>query len=149
MPGGRPLMFETPEELQSLIDKYFTDDLPVRITWSNGVKCITPCPTISGLALYLGFCDRHSMYDYEKREQFSHTIKRARANITRYHEEIAQGGACSGAIFMLKNFGYTDKSEIDLNATVQEMPTIKRDGKDLKFNIGKDAVDEPGASETT
>ena len=136
MPAGRPPMFETAEELQSLIDKYFSDDLPTRVTWSNGVRCVTPCPTISGLSLYLGFADRYSFYEYENKPEFTYTIKRARANITRYHEEIAQGGSASGAIFMLKNFGYTDKQEIEMNANITKMDKITRDGKEVEFDVG-------------
>jgi hypothetical protein len=124
---SRPPFFENPEQLQAMIDEYFN----------------TPRkPTISGLALFLGFADRHSFYDYEKKEEFTHTIKRARARIAQHFEELIQGNQAAGGIFMLKNLGYTDKQEIDLNANVVEMPTIKKDGKDLHFDIG--TAETPG-----
>ena len=53
-----------------------------------------------------------------------------------YYEQKVVGNQAAGPIFMLKNFGYSDKQEIDLNAKVVEMPTIKRDGKDVYFDIG-------------
>ncbi len=120
--------YKTPEELQDKISLFFLEE---------------KAPTITGLALYLGFCDRHSFYDYEKKPLFTHTIKRARAKMVEIYEKAVSGSNVAGPIFMLKNFGYSDKQEIDLNTTVTEMPTIKRDGKELKFNIGKDATDEP------
>jgi hypothetical protein len=128
--------YKTPEEMQKAIEKYFGEDLPSKTAYSNGVPYQVPVPTISGLALYLGFADRYSLYEYEKKDAFTYTIKKARALITQYYEERSQVGACSGAIFMLKNFGYTDKTEMDVNQKVYEMPTIKKDGKEVKFDIG-------------
>lgn len=136
--------YTTPELMQAAIEKYFKEDMPIREMWSNGVKYNRPVPTISGLSLYLGFCDRHSFYDYEKKEAFTHTIKKARASITQYYEECSQVGSAPGAIFMLKNFGYSDKTEVDLNAKVTEMPTIKRDGKEVHFDIG--TSEAPGST---
>ena len=69
--------------------------------------------TISDLVIFLGFCDRHSLYDQEKRgEAFSHTIKRARSFIQREYEELLRTGNPTGAIFALKNFGCSDRQEI-------------------------------------
>lgn len=125
MPTGSPF-FETPEAMQEAIDRFFEEE---------------KSPTITGLALYLGFCDRHSFYDYEKKDLFTHTIKKARARMVAYYEQKVVGNQAAGPIFMLKNFGYSDKQEIDLNARVMEMPTIKRDGVELKFDIGSGATD--------
>jgi hypothetical protein len=118
---SRPRKYDDPEELQLVIDKYFED-----------IKT----PTISGLSLYCGFADRHSFYAYEKHEKFSHTIKRARARITEMYEKNMVGNNAAGSIFMLKNLGYSDKSEIDLNANVVKMDKIIKDGKEVTFDVG-------------
>lgn len=127
MPAGRPPMFEKPDDMQALVDKYFEEE---------------DRPTISGLALYLGFADRYSLYEYEKKPEFTYTIKRIRARITAQYERAVFGNNAAGPIFMLKNLGYSDKQEIDLNAKVVEMPTIKRDGKEINFDIG--TAETPG-----
>jgi hypothetical protein len=129
--AGRPPLFKTDEELQGMITKYFEQD---------NIK-----PTITGLALFLGFCDRHSFYDYEKREEFSHTIKRARALIETVYETLLHSNSCTGAIFALKNFGWKDKTEVDQTMNFKGMPTIKKNGKEIKIEIGDD--DEGSDSE--
>ena len=59
MPAGRPLKFESPEEMQKFIDIYFKecDDNDEYYT-------------ITGLTLALGFCERKSLIDYEKKDEF-------------------------------------------------------------------------------
>lgn len=114
--------YRTPDELEKAVSKYFAN-LPTvkKIVGDNLID--VPCPTITGLALYLGFVDRQSMYDYEKIEGFSCTIKRARAFITKHYEELLQVGNTTGAIFALKNFGWKDKTEIETE--YKNTPTIQ------------------------
>lgn len=91
-------VFNTDEELKEGINKYLK---------SVGT------PTITGLAYSLGFASRQSFYDYEKNEKHSYTIKRARLFIESVYESGLSKGNVAGAIFALKNFGWTDKQEID------------------------------------
>ena len=121
--------------MQELVDKYF-DNPPMQTRWANGISFDVPVPTISGLALYLGFCDRHSLYDYEKNPKFSHTVKVARARMVAHLEALAQGGNAAGAIFMLKNFGYSDKTEVDINAKVTKMDNVEIANNRLDYAIG-------------
>ena len=58
--GGRPPIYETPQELEEKINEYF-DSL------GENDK-----PTITGLCLYCGFACRDSFYDYQKNEEFSY-----------------------------------------------------------------------------
>jgi len=111
--GGRPPKFETPEELEKMIDQYFNEcpDLVTKYT-QDGTKFEVPTPTITGLALYLGFCSRQSMYDYQKVDKFSYIIKKARLSIEKTYETILQHGSPTGAIFALKNMGWKDTQEI-------------------------------------
>ena len=98
MAGGRPRTFNTDEELANAVEEYFAGN---------------PKHTITGLALALGFESRQSFYDYEKEGQFSYTIKRARLTIESYYEEKLLSQHATGAIFALKNFGWSDRQEID------------------------------------
>ena len=110
---GRPAKYKTAEEIQLKIDKYFNEDLPTRTAYtSKGEPYEVPCPTITGLALYLGFESRQSLYDYIKRGEFSYTIKKAATLIEKHYEELTQSGI-STAIFALKNFGWKDKTEVE------------------------------------
>lgn len=95
---GRPLKFNSVKELQELIDKYF-DEVP-RDEW-----------TITGLALALD-TNRHTLNDYEKRDEFSHSIKRAKAMVENSYEIDLKKNGRVGTIFALKNFGWTDKQEV-------------------------------------
>lgn len=99
---GRPPHFTSPEELQEEIDSYFFDQ-----------KESKSAATITGLAYHLGFASRQSFYDYEKDGDFSYTIKRARLKIESIYEAKLSGNNAAGPIFALKNFGWTDKQEVD------------------------------------
>jgi len=118
MAGGRPAKYKTDEELQQAISDYFQNGVKKRtVVIGKGEKAETieiEVPTITGLVLYLGFESRQSFYDLEKVEKFSYTIKRARTLIEQNYEELLQTGNVSGAIFALKNFGWTDRQETQI-----------------------------------
>jgi hypothetical protein len=101
--AGRPRVYENSEDLQAAIDAYFLE-----------VKTNNEKVTMSGLAYALGFADRQSLYDYEKNEQFSCTIKRALLRIEGSYETALYGNSVAGPIFALKNMGWKDKAEMDL-----------------------------------
>lgn len=123
MPGGRPLKFKSAEELQKKIDEYFDNECKTTVVKDEKGEVafdkrgkplfeINP-PTISGLARYLGFESRQSMYDYKDREDFSYTIKETTLRIEEFAEKQLFVGNPVGAIFWLKNKGWRDKSEVD------------------------------------
>lgn len=136
MAGGRPAYFDTEVELQAKIDEYLIwlqgdfKDVQKRDEegepYSERVYTRYPeQPTITGLAIYLGFESRQSVYDYEKTGEFSYTIKRARLFIENAYEKELLGKGVTGAIFALKNFGWTDKQEVtntNLNYNVSPTP---------------------------
>jgi len=104
---GRPPAFETPEVLQAAIDGYI-----------NGLKSQPEdkrIPTITGLVYHLGFESRQSFYDYEQKEEFTYTIKRARLWIEMNYEEKLSGNNPTGSIFALKNLGWKDRHELTGN----------------------------------
>lgn len=98
---GRPAKYETPQDLEAQILAYF-DQCRVNITKA----------TVTGLTLYLGFESRSSLDDYANRStEFSYMIKRAKLAVENSYE-------LSGStfdIFALKNMGWKDKTETDLN----------------------------------
>ena len=83
---ARPLRYKTVAELQEAIDKYFEecegkpllDDDGNAITTKNGNPIIIGAkpPTVTGLALALGFTTRQSLLNYQGRKQFLDTITR-------------------------------------------------------------------------
>ena len=117
---GRPAVFNTPDEAQVLIDEYFES---LKYVNSEGMETTSPA-TITGLAIALGFCSRQSMYDYEKKPDFTYTIKTARLKVENSYEQHLFGKAAGGAIFGLKNMGWTDKQEIDNNHKFVGSPKI-------------------------
>jgi hypothetical protein len=103
--GAAP-KYSDPVEFQKKIDEYFDKIITRSGEW------VKP-PTVSGLAIHLGFVDRRSMYHYRDKDEFYEPVKRAIAMVEMYHEEkIAEGKNCAGNIFALKNFGWADRQEV-------------------------------------
>ncbi len=131
MAAGRPPMYKTPEEMQEVIDKYFNERQPVQIGVDmKGVPIfrMNP-PTVTGLALRLGFSSRQSFYDYEQKKEFTYTIKRARLYCENYIEEGLYRGDIppSAGIFSLKNFGWSDKQEVEHSGNMNIVYLDKQD----------------------
>ena len=121
------------EELENKIDEYFDIGVKQKTVLvgrgSNQRTVTVPVPTITGLVLYLGFCDRASFYDYGKNPKFSHTIKRAHTFIEQEYEGLLQVGNTIGAIFALKNLGWKDKVETEHGLSDDATEFFKEMGK--------------------
>ena len=102
---GAPLKFETDAILQKKIDNYF----------SKCEKRKKPL-TITGLALALD-TSRKVLIEYEAKDEFSNTIKKAKLMCENFADEFLFGGKqVAGAIFNLKNnYGWSDKIEVGVN----------------------------------
>ena len=98
MAGGRPLKYNSVEEMEIAIDEYFAKAEIV---------------TITGLALHLGFNSRQSLINYQEKNEFLDTIKKAKARVEMAYEERLIMRGNGGDIFALKNFGWQDKQEIE------------------------------------
>jgi hypothetical protein len=72
-----------------------------------------PCPpTKNALCCSLGLADEKSLKDMAERgNEFSAPLKRALCIIKAYWEANLDRGQCAGAIFWLKNVGWTDRGE--------------------------------------
>ena len=110
---GRPLKFETPEEIQKLADEYF-DSTPQK-EW-----------TITGLALALD-TSRKVLQEYQdERPLFSNTIKRIKAKVEHAYELRGMDKGTAFDIFRLKNMGWKDKTEQEIsNPDGSLIPTVK------------------------
>lgn len=103
------MKFETPEELQAAIDKYFSD-----------CEASKEHMTVTGLALSLDMT-RKGLIDYENKDdpEFGNTIKRAKAKVENYIEKRLFEANATGSIFNLKNnFGWKDKTEQENTGTL-------------------------------
>ena len=102
---GRPLKFKSAKELQSKIDAYFRDCDKKKKPY-----------TITGLALALD-TTRETLLDYEERDEFSDTIKKAKLKCQAYAEEqLFTNRNTAGVIFnMVNNYGWKNKQDIDNN----------------------------------
>lgn len=137
---GRPRDFKTVEDMSYLIDRYFNSitktDLvfdtrivgfrdeeekdpiieKIPVLDNNGEQISTTIyyeqPTIIALCKYLDI-DRKTLSEYEKRDEFSNTIKKAKEKIEDYLErQLSRKDQVTGIIFNLKNnFGWVDKTE--------------------------------------
>lgn len=123
--GGRPPLFKTPKDLQDKINAYFDDckNNKATITDKNGVSLVVDqplIPTIAGLAYELG-TDRQTIYNYADKDEFFDTIKKAREFIiSRIERKLAnENGNIAGTIFLSKNYGYTDKQEIEFTKPLE------------------------------
>lgn len=108
MESGRPLKFKSVEELQQKIDNYFAscdeNEEPI---------------TITGLALALD-TTRETLCDYGEKDEYSDTVKKAKLRVQHAYEKRLVKRGNGGDIFALKNFGWTDKSEVESTLNIKQ-----------------------------
>lgn len=133
-PVGRPLKFQSVEELQLLIDSYF-------LKMDNEKRPYT----ITGLALALDTF-RDVLLDYEEKDEFSNTIRKAKLKCENYAEEsLWKPKVASGVIFNLTNnykrwkqkqeHGFTDKNGNDI--APQPIMNVQKDNVNEQDNKSK------------
>lgn len=109
---GRPLKFQSLEELQQKIDSYFTDT--PKDEW-----------TITGLALALDTY-RQTLLNYEEKDEFMDAIKKAKQIVENGYEIDLKKSGRAGTIFALKNFDWKDKTEQEIsNPDGSLSPTVR------------------------
>ena len=140
MPAGRPSKFTSPEQLEGLIKDYFdsiTISVPRTKQNTNPDKDVDDdfrepilnnlweqivdtewisIPSILWLCEYLDIY-RWNLLEYEEKDEFRNTIKKAKQIIEKYNaEQLYRKEQVTGIIFNLKNnFDWKDKSEVDNN----------------------------------
>jgi hypothetical protein len=126
--NGRPRTFETPADFEILADAYFQncEESGRPISWT-------------GLCLAVGMNSRSGLDRYRKAEHgdaFCGPVKKALLRVENYYEEQAEG---SRAIFALKNFGWSDRQEVNFNSKTDLGPSVIR-------IVGWTGEDEEGSS---
>ncbi len=95
----------TPEQLEQECTQYFIDMEEEARPY-----------TVPGLALYLGYATRHSVWDLKQKSDYSRIIKMALLSIETQRNEMLisdTNKATAGQIFDLKNnFDWVDKTEV-------------------------------------
>lgn len=122
-PVGRPPKFASVEELQAKIDDYFHSRVVIN---HDGEERSLPI-TITGLCLHLD-TSRETLCEYENKPEFTDAIKKAKMRVENFAEEMLHVGKNqTGAIFALKNFGWTDKTTIagDADAPVKHDHSVE------------------------
>lgn len=120
---GRPPKYKTVEELQAKIDEYFAGCTvefakdqsgglvfnqkgdPVVIRRNN--------PTVTGLALHLGFTSRQALLNYQAKKDFVDAVSRAKLRIENFIEQATIDPTIrpQGPIFLLYNFGWKSPTQ--------------------------------------
>jgi len=129
-PVGRPVKYNTVEELQKIVDEYF-DWCDNRVVQGYDNKTneqfayASPAPyTMSGLARRLGL-SRQGLIEYSNKDEFSDAIKAARDRIHEDVETRLMERTATGAIFNLKNnFGWKDETKQEINVNGEPMNII-------------------------
>jgi hypothetical protein len=109
--GGRPVAYETPEEMMEKAQAYFDSLTPME--W-----------TLTGVILALGI-GKSTFYDYGQKPDFKETVNHISLMIEHSYELSLREKGRAADIFGLKNFGWKDKVETDLTSSDGSMkPTI-------------------------
>lgn len=135
--AGRPPRYRSRAELKEKIEAYFKDcegepvedpetGRPMIDKRGNQVYAGRRPPTVTGLALALGFATRKSLLEYEAKPQFADLITRAKSRIEMYAEErLYDRDGCMGARFNLRNNfrGWDDESRGD-GADIEDLSPL-------------------------
>lgn len=130
--------YKTVEEMQAVIDQYFEDCKGEPIIGDDGQPILDKYgqpfiinahpPTVTGLALALGFTSRQALLNYQAKKAFVDTVLRAKARIEAYAEErLFDRDGQRGAEFSLKyNFRWADekKQDEDEGHGIAELPAV-------------------------
>ena len=128
MAGGAPRKWKSVKAMQEAIDAYFEsckgepiigdDGQPLMDKYGNVILIGQKPPTITGLALALGFTGRQALIDYQARPEFADTVTRAKSRCEEYAESrLYDKDGTNGAKFSLGcNFGWRATEEKEKKA---------------------------------
>ena len=94
-----PNKWESPEDIKYIIDKYF-ETTPIEQI------------TLTGLCIQLD-TNKQTIANYQEKPEFKHMLEMAKMKIEHAYEISLRKYGRSGDIFALKNFGWTDKQELE------------------------------------
>lgn len=121
--GARP-RYKTPEEMKVKIDAYFEECKgkalvdhngdPILDRWGNPVIFGAKPPTVTGLALALGFKTRQALILYQAKKEFLDLILEAKSRVEEFNEQqlYTRDGQRGAQFSLAHNFGWkVDKPE--------------------------------------
>lgn len=120
---GCPPKYKTKEEMQEVIDQYFRDcegrpyimddGEPLRDKYGDVILLDQHPPTVTGLALALGFTSRQALLNYKAKKEFVDTVTRAKTKCEEYAERrLYDRDGAKGAEFSLKyNFKWAQEKD--------------------------------------
>lgn len=130
---GRPPKYKCKEEIEEKIEAYFkkcegeilkdNEGNPVTDKWGKPIVINQERPTITGLALALGFTTRLSLLNYQGKAEFMNTITRAKTRVEAYTEQMLfDRNGSNGAQFSLRNNfkGWNEKQITELDQEEQK-----------------------------
>ncbi len=104
---GRPRIIESPAEMECLVEEYVTkcheEEEPL---------------TLTGMILHLGLSSRESLDLYGERPEFTDSVKKAKLVIENQYERKLDRDKPAGAIFALKNMGWSDRREVEFRGSL-------------------------------
>lgn len=141
---GAPPKYQSPEDMQRVIDDYFErctgrllmdeDGQPILNKFGVPVYVDQHPPTVTGLALALGFSSRQTLLNYQARPAFMDTVTRAKSRCEAYAEErLYDRDGSRGAQFSLEhNFNWRTSSAAD-------SPNVQREDDPITKSLKEDA----------
>lgn len=125
---ARKPKYKNVKEIEEIIEKYFEsckgyilkDDEGETVLDKFGRPIVMDSrpPTVTGLALALGFSGRQTLLNYQGRKEFMDTITRAKSRVEQYAEErLFDREGARGAEFSLRNNfnGWDEKKDENEN----------------------------------
>lgn len=130
-------MYKSVKQMEKAIDKYFLDCLGKPLMDDKGdvltdkkgnpILVGARAPTVTGLALALGFTSRQALLNYQAKEEFVDAITRAKTRCEEYAESrLFDRDGARGAEFSLKyNFRWEDTRASAPGAETEDDPLSK------------------------
>lgn len=148
---GRQKVYKNAKQMEKAINKYFEDCQGKPLMDEDGhvltdkrgkpVLIGARAPTVTGLALALGFNSRQTLLNYQAKEEFVDTITRAKTRCEEYAESrlYTRDGA-RGAEFSLKyNFGWEGLKENNPPGNDAEDDPLSKSLMDVAKELDADA----------
>lgn len=115
--GGRPRAFNTPEEMQVLLDEYFEikKGHVKKVVLKNETVVEVPDPEpvhLAGVCAYLGIT-YETLNQYQKKEEFSEPITRAKLMCEEYAVNMCFKGNNKADFVLQNNFKWRNRSETE------------------------------------
>ena len=158
--GSKPA-FRSLEELQQQIDDYFDDCKPVfardqdgRLEydqWGRPIVIDPNPPTVTGLALWLGFKTRRALLEYKGTRDYRDTVLRGMARVEKYMEQqLLTREGVRGAMFSLQNnFGWKPEDKDGKGPVVRIVNDIPRPKTDANTETAVfNPLDDPDRADS-